>query len=288
MTRFTSAQEHLHIRGGKEVRKHARNRANVSSSIPLLLQKASLRMVQIRGTWTHRQTLEIARSLIRRDARFGSIESVLRWIADPANDVIRMHSGDYSFHLVPSMLERLRCIASARSRTIDEFWNSKRDAVTPFCRAMGLRRIAMPADNDCQFWAMMHQLHLHGVVDYEVKTLREKQIALRADVIDWIEAHLDDDIGDVPLRMLIEACEDSVERFLHDMRRGCGERRWGNEITIVACCMRFNVFVQVIHEKGLTYCRGYSPPSGTGRTISIFYDGMGHYDSFESIARDLE
>lgn len=130
----------------------------------------------------------------------------------------------------------------------------------------------------------MHQLRLQRIVDYK-GTSHEKQNALREDLLNWIEAHLDDKIGDALLRTFVEACDDSVSSFFENMRRGRGEARWGNELTLIACSRRFGVHIQVIHEQGLQYCRGYSPPDMLGPTIFVYYDGIGHYDSFEPVQR---
>ena len=137
----------------------------------------------------------------------------------------------------------------------------------------------MPADNDCQFWAMMHQLRLHDTAIYS-GTLRAQQRPVRRAAVDWIEMHLDDDVGDVPLQTLVEACDGSVDRFLQNMRRGRGELRWGGELTLTACSLCFGGHVQVIHERGLRYCRNDAPRSfESDRCITVFCDGVGHYDS---------
>lgn len=280
MTRFSTAREHLHTRGGNaELRRHARRALSSSSdSCQLTLKQASSRLAQRNGSWTHRQTFNTARLLMtERPDRFTCMGDALRWLA--THD-FEQCSADWSLHFAPRLVEKMQRATSARARAvIESFWNEAAGAVLRFCELLGLRRVVMPADNDCQFWAMMHQLKLHDIATYP-GTMRAQQKAVRRAVIDWIEEHLDEDVGDVTLQTLVEACEGSVDRFLHNMRRGRGEHRWGGELTLIACSLCFRVHVQVIHERGLRYCRSYASPSfDPDRCITVFYDGVGHYDS---------
>jgi len=120
--------------------------------------------------------------------------------------------------------------------------------------ARGLTIKDVPKDGDCQFHAIADQLKLVGLGDWDA-------LELRLGAVHWLETNgtrwMDD--GTVGKRFMLK---DSLgvgdwPAYLADMRR---RGTWGDEATLLALSVLFQVEICVISSSSATGCRVIKPP----------------------------
>ncbi|CEF96584.1 Ovarian tumour, otubain [Ostreococcus tauri] len=125
---------------------------------------------------------------------------------------------------------------------------------------LGMRRIAMVGDGNCQFRALSHNLFKS----------QERHAEVRAAVVRDVEARREE------FEIYFESSRE-FEKWLREMKR---DRTWGDELTLRAACDSFGVKIHVIQSTEKGWNLMYEPFEVKSKRVAfISYVSPVHYDA---------
>lgn len=125
---------------------------------------------------------------------------------------------------------------------------------------LGMRRIAMVGDGNCQFRALSHNLFKS----------QERHAEVRAAVVRDVEARREE------FEIYFESSRE-FENWLREMKR---DRTWGDELTLRAACDSFGVKIHVIQSTEKGWNLMYEPLEVKSKRVAfISYVSPVHYDA---------
>ena len=125
---------------------------------------------------------------------------------------------------------------------------------------MGMRRVSMEGDGNCQFRAIAHNV-------YKDQNRHEE---IRETAMAWIDSNRDD------FSIYFED-DNAFAKWVKEMKRS---RTWGDELTLRAACDALGLKIHVVQSTANNWYLLYEPGAAKGkREIFVSYISPVHYDA---------